>query len=102
MTKSRKYEFEDMKYDKNLLGLGPWQVIGLFCNELKLTGGPLKPTFCFRKSQVDKNVLIFDYSLFHKTLPKSSLQMRWFSVRFYAMSDISHYHTFFRGQSDTI
>ena len=25
----------------------------------------------------------FIYSLFHKTLPKSSLQMRWISVRFY-------------------
>ena len=28
------------------------------------------------------------YSLFHKTLPKSSLQMRWILVRFYEMSNI--------------
>ena len=28
------------------------------------------------------------YSIFHKTLPKSSLQMRWILVRFYEMSNI--------------
>ena len=28
------------------------------------------------------------YSLFHKTLPKSILKMRWISVRFYEMGDI--------------
>ena len=27
------------------------------------------------------------YSPFHKTLPKSSLQMHWISVRFYEMGD---------------
>ena len=27
------------------------------------------------------------YSLFHKTLPKSSLLMHWISVRFYEMGD---------------
>ena len=30
------------------------------------------------------------YSLFHKTLPKSSLLMHWFSVRFYDMGDWSN------------
>ena len=29
------------------------------------------------------------YSQFHKTLPKSSLQMQWFSARFYEMGDMS-------------
>ena len=27
------------------------------------------------------------YSLFHKTLPRSSIKMRWISVRFYEMGD---------------
>ena len=27
------------------------------------------------------------YSTFHKTLPRSSLQMQWISVRFYEMGD---------------
>ena len=31
--------------------------------------------------------LILIYSQFHKTLPKSSLQMHWISVRFYEMGD---------------
>ena len=30
---------------------------------------------------------LFFYSQFHKTLPKSSLQMHWISVRFYEMGD---------------
>ena len=30
---------------------------------------------------------ILRYSLFHKTLPRSSLQVHWFSVRFYEMGD---------------
>ena len=33
-------------------------------------------------------VIILLYSPFHKTLPKSSLQMHWISVRFYEMRDI--------------
>ena len=32
-------------------------------------------------------------SLFHKTLPKSSLPMHWISVRFYEMGDISDMYT---------
>ena len=28
-----------------------------------------------------------NYSSFHKTLPRSSLQMNWFSVRFYEMGE---------------
>ena len=31
--------------------------------------------------------LAFYYSQFHKTLPRSSLQMHWISVRFYEMGD---------------
>ena len=30
-------------------------------------------------------------SLFHKTVPKSSLKMHWYSVRFYEMGDMSNY-----------
>ena len=34
----------------------------------------------------------FKYSLFHKTLPKSSLKMHWISVRFYEMGvNIQHF-----------
>ena len=36
-----------------------------------------------------------DYSQFHKTLPKSSLQMHWISVRFYEMGDISESMKYF-------
>ena len=32
--------------------------------------------------------MIYLYSLFHKPLPKSSLQIHWISVRFYEMGDI--------------
>ena len=39
--------------------------------------GPLKPRGLF-----------FIYSQFHKTLPKSILQMQWISVRFYEMGDM--------------
>ena len=31
------------------------------------------------------------YSQFHKTLPKSRLQMQWISVKFYEMGDIWTY-----------
>ena len=34
------------------------------------------------------NSYILLYSLFHKTLPKSSLQMHWISVRFHEIGDI--------------
>ena len=34
-----------------------------------------------------KNILYFVYSLFHKTLPKCSLLMHRFQVRFYEMGD---------------
>ena len=32
-------------------------------------------------------LLFLNYSPFHKTLPKSSLQLHWISVRFYEMGD---------------
>ena len=32
-------------------------------------------------------VLVLIYSLFHKTIPRSSLQMHWISVRFYEICD---------------
>ena len=32
--------------------------------------------------------LYFNYSQFHKNLPKSSLQLHWISVKFYEMDDI--------------
>ena len=32
-------------------------------------------------------LVLFMYNLFHKTLPKSSLEMLWISVRFYEMGD---------------
>ena len=34
---------------------------------------------------------IFVYSLFHKTLPESSLQMHWISVRFYEIGGTPHF-----------
>ena len=34
-------------------------------------------------------VVSFTYSQFHKTLPRSSLQMHWISERFYEMGDIN-------------
>ena len=37
-------------------------------------------------SKYIRNVIVF-YNSFHKTLPKSSLQMHWASVRFYEMGD---------------
>ena len=33
----------------------------------------------------------WSYSQFHKTLPKSSLQMHWISVRFYEMGDTQNF-----------
>ena len=32
-------------------------------------------------------IIILLYNQFHKTLPKSSLQMHWISVKFYEMGD---------------
>ena len=38
------------------------------------------------------SLYVITNSLFHKTLPKSSLQMHWISVRFYETCDIWHYY----------
>ena len=35
---------------------------------------------------------LFVYRPFHKTLPKSSVQMHWISVRFYEMDDTQYIH----------
>ena len=44
------------------------------------------------------------YSLFHKTLPKWSLQMHWISVRFYGIDVLYNYYlwnTKFEGNAET-
>ena len=46
----------------------------------------LQVLFYFNNSSVKKN-RIFAYSQFHKTLPITSSQIHWISVRFYEMGD---------------
>ena len=62
-------------------------------------GSMIKPYFHhhFLKDHPITKVL-FRYSRFHKTLPRSSLQIHWISVRFYEMGDSKTEMQFYRNQ----
>ena len=47
-----------------------------------------QPLTIFSPKRIRWQIISFWYSPFHKTLPRSSLQMHWVSVRFYEMGDI--------------
>ena len=50
-------------------------------------GGSKLQAISVRNYEMGCNSVTVSYSEFHKTLPKSSLQMHWISVRFYEMGD---------------
>ena len=60
-----------------------WVFDIIHCNLKKDTRNVLKRIYYFPPAKLSGHT----YSQFHKTLPKSSYQMYWISVRFYDMGD---------------